>query len=103
MAQRLEKLTMISFSRFRVEEILEGSEGIVRDRELIKVLRYKKYNVERALRMVEMMCRNERDQNLAHMPYGKGPADFKHVYVLKSFELLRHRNPIDGSAVVIIR
>lgn len=50
-----------------------------------------------------MMCRNELEQNLAHMPYGKGPKDFEYVYTLGSFELLKHRNPIDGSAVIVLR
>ncbi|XP_003743642.1 alpha-tocopherol transfer protein-like [Galendromus occidentalis] len=89
--------------RNKMEGIMEGSEAVVPDRELVKTLRYKKFDVDKAFRMAAMTCRNALAQNLAHMPFGKGPKDFGYVYALRSFELLRHRNPKDGSAVVVLR
>lgn len=69
----------------------------------MKFLRYKNYDSCGAFKMIKSID----DYRVAYperwIPKGYGPRNYEYVFRLKSLEILHHRNPLDGTAVVIVR
>lgn len=53
--------------------------------------------------MFDLIHKRRMAEPTRYFPEGKGPLHYKHVYELRCAEVLHHRNPRDGTAVVIIR
>lgn len=87
----------------RLAENHEGLAELLGDKNLLKFLRYKDYDGEAAFNMITMINDYRINYPERWIPEGKGPRDYAYVYNLRSIEILRHRNPIDGSAIVVLR
>lgn len=70
---------------------------------LLKFLRARKLNSDEAFLLVLNYYSQRKSDWQMVRPMGKGPCDYRHIYSLQTFTILPHRNPIDGSAVVICR
>lgn len=68
---------------------------------LIRFLRAKKYNQEKALRMYRNFFRVRLLDPTVYSPVGKGPKDYIHLYNFGVGYLLKHRNPINGACVIV--
>ncbi|OQR79937.1 alpha-tocopherol transfer protein-like [Tropilaelaps mercedesae] len=68
---------------------------------LIRFLRAKKYDQDKALRLYRNFFRVRLFDPNVYSPMGKGPKDFQHLYNLNVGHLLRHRNPINGACVLV--
>ncbi|XP_022664152.1 alpha-tocopherol transfer protein-like [Varroa destructor] len=87
----------------RLSDGIPGWEHILDDKHLLKFLRYKDLNVPATFKMFDLIHKRRMAEPTRYFPEGKGPLHYKHVYELRCAEVLHHRNPRDGTAVVIIR
>ncbi|OQR78406.1 alpha-tocopherol transfer protein-like [Tropilaelaps mercedesae] len=68
---------------------------------LIRFLRAKKFDVERAFSLMRNFYRCRLISPSKFLPIGIGPKDVKHLYDLRMGLILPKRNPLDGSVVLI--
>lgn len=73
----------------------------VDDALLVRFLRAKKYDQEKALRMYRNFYRVRLLDPSIYVPVGRGPADCDELYGLRVGFLLKHRNPINGACVIV--
>lgn len=70
---------------------------------LIRFLRAKKYDVNKAFRLLRQYYRCRLIAPEKFCPIGLGPKDIKHLYDLRMGMLLPHRNPYDGTAIMVMQ
>lgn len=70
---------------------------------LMRFLRAKKFNVDKAYKLLCNFYSVRLLKPKLYVPIGKGPKDFKHLYDLECGVLMKHRNPIDGAAVAVCK
>lgn len=68
---------------------------------LVRFLRAKKYDKEKALRMYKNFFKVRQLDPKIYSPVGKGPKDVVELYKLNVGFLLKHRNPINGACVIV--
>ncbi|OQR69713.1 alpha-tocopherol transfer protein-like [Tropilaelaps mercedesae] len=73
------------------------------DRFLLRFLRARKFDVDKALKLMRNFYKVRLQNPRLYVPIGMGPRDFKHLYELDCCALLRHRNPLDGTVVLVCR
>lgn len=86
----------------RLSERCRGLGESLGDKSLMKFLRYKNYDSGAAFRMIEYIHAYRVNYPERWIERGKGPRDYDYVYDLRCVEVLRHRNPRDGSAVIVM-
>ncbi|OQR76182.1 alpha-tocopherol transfer protein-like [Tropilaelaps mercedesae] len=87
----------------RLTKEIGGWEQVLDDKHLLKFLRYKDCDSVAAFKMLRAAQEFRLADPKRHFPEGKGPLDYAYVYNLRCVEVLRYRNPRDGSAVAILR
>lgn len=73
------------------------------DRFLLRFLRARKFDVDKAYKLMRNFYKVRLQNPQRYVPIGLGPRDFKHLYELNCAVLLRHRNPLDGTVIVLCR
>lgn len=89
--------------RKKLDMVEEFTPKVDDDRFLLRFLRARKFNVDKAYKLMCNFYKVRLQNPSLYVPVGMGPKDFAQLYDLECATLLRHRNPKDGTAVVVCR
>ena len=89
--------------RKKLDMVVEFTPKVDDDRFLLRFLRARKFNVEKAYKLMCNFYKVRLQNPSLYVPVGMGPKDFAQLYDLECGTILRHRNPKDGTAVIVCR